>query len=208
MTPDAQYLVRPAIRPLIVRGRRTVLIDTGMGDATSAAFDELYGVERPRPLEDSLADAGLRPEDIDIVLATHLHFDHAGGFTIRDAGGRLRPRFPRARYVVRRGEWEDATSPQPWNRGAYAADAFRPLAEAGVLELVDEDQTIMPGVKVRRTGGHTSHHQLVWIEAGGRSAAYAADLMPTVAHAPDAWISGYDLYPTDTFTAKQAFAKE
>jgi methylmalonyl-CoA epimerase len=206
--PDTRNRILLAMRPLVVRGVRTMLIDAGLGDKEDAAFCERYGVERERNLEHTLADAGLRAEDIDIVLATHLHFDHAGGFTVRDAGGRLRPRFPRARYVVRRGEWEDATNPQPWNRGAYAADAFRPLAEAGVLELVDEDQTIMPGVRVRRTGGHTSHHQLVWIEGGGRHAAYAADLMPTVAHAPDAWISGYDLYPTDTFAAKQAFAKD
>jgi methylmalonyl-CoA epimerase len=206
--PDTRNRVLLAMRPLVVRGVRTMLIDAGLGDREDAAFCERYGVERGRNLDHTLAEAGLRPEDIDIVLATHLHFDHAGGFTVRDAGGTLRPRFPRARYVVRRGEWEDATSPQPWNRAAYAADGFRPLAEAGVLELVDEDQTIMPGVRVRRTGGHTRHHQLVWIEAGGPPAAYPADLMPTMAHAPDAWISGYDLYPTDTYAAKQAFARE
>ncbi len=142
------------------------------------------------------------------MLATHLHFDHAGGFTVRDASGRVRPRFPRARYVVRRGEWEDATHPHARNRGSYFADNFVPLAEAGVLELVSDDLTVMPGVRVQRTGGHTMHHQMVWLESGGKRAAYVADIMPTTAHLPDAWLMGFDLYPMDTLAAKQAFAGE
>ena len=116
--------------------------------------------------------------------------------------------FPRAQYIVRRGEWEDATHPHERNRASYLADNFVPLAEAGVLQLVDDDQTIMPGVRVRRTGGHTMHHQIVLIESGGKTAAFVADLMPTTAHLPDAWIMGYDLYPMDTLAAKKAFVKE
>ena len=208
LPPDDRNRVRLAMRPLVVRGVRTLLIDAGIGDKESETFQDLYGVERARHLDHALAEAGLRPEDIDIVLATHLHFDHAGGFTVRDASGRLRPRFPRARYVVRRGEWEDATHLHERNRGSYLADNFLPLADAGVLELVDEDQTIMPGVRVRRTGGHTMHHQMVWIESGGRRAAYPADLMPTAAHIGAAWIMGIDLYPVDTLAAKQAFLRE
>src|SRR5262249_53028915 len=80
--------------------------------------------------------------------------------------------------------------------------------DAGVLQLVDEDQTIMPGVRVQRTGGHTMHHQIVFIESRGQSAAFVADLMPTTAHVPDAWIMGYDLYPLDTLSAKQAFVRQ
>ena len=142
------------------------------------------------------------------MLATHLHFDHAGGFTVRDAAGRLRPRFPRAQYVVRRGEWEDATHPNARTRGSYFLDNYVPLAEAGVLQLVDDDQTIMPGVRVRRTGGHTPHHQMVLIESGGRSAAFVADLIPTTAHVPDAWVMGYDLDPLETMSARHQFAQE
>ncbi len=127
---------------------------------------------------------------------------------MRDAGGRVRPRFPRAQYVVRRGEWEDATHLHERNRASYVADNYVPLAEAGVLQLVDDNQTIMPGVKVRRTGGHTMHHQMALIESGGRTAAFVADLMPTTAHAPDTWIMGCDLYPMDTLGAKRQFAKE
>ena len=83
-----------------------------------------------------------------------------------------------------------------------------PLADAGVLQLVDEDATIMPGVKVRRTGGHTMHHQIVLIESKGETAAYAADLIPTMAHALDAWTMGFDLYPMDTLAAKRQFVNE
>ena len=205
---DARNRIRLAMRPLVVRGVRTLLIDAGLGDKESAKFRALYGVERERHLDHALAEAGVAPESIDLVLATHLHFDHAGGFTVRDASGRLRPRFPRARYVVRRGEWEDATHVHERNRASYLADNFLPLAEAGVLELVDEDQTIMPGVRVRRTGGHTMHHQIVVIESGGRQAAFAADLMPTTAHLAAPWIMGFDLHPVDTLTAKKAFVKE
>jgi methylmalonyl-CoA epimerase len=205
---DERNRVRLAVRPLVVRGVRTMLIDAGIGDKEDRKFQDIYGVERARHLDQSLAEAGLAPDSIDIVLATHLHLDHAGGFTMRDAGGRLRPRFPRARYVVRRGEWEDATHVHERNRALYLADNFLPLADAGVLELVDDDQTIMPGVRVRRTGGHTMHHQVAWIESGRRRAAYAGDLLPTAAHLGPAWIMGLDLYPVDTLAAKKAFLRE
>ncbi len=152
---DERNRITLAMRPLIVRGARTMLIDAGLGDKDSAAFHDLYGVDRSRNLDHTLAEAGLSVNDIDIVLASHLHFDHAGGFTVRDANGVVRPRFPRAQYIVRRGEWEDATHPHERNRASYLADNYLPLADAGVLQLVDDDMTIMPGVRVRRTGGHT-----------------------------------------------------
>jgi methylmalonyl-CoA epimerase len=205
---DERNRITLAMRSLIVRGPRTMIIDAGLGDKESAKFHDIYGVNRSRNLDHTLAEAGLAVEDIDIVLATHLHFDHAGGFTTRAADGTVKPRFPRAQYVVRRGEWDDANHPTERNRASYLPDNYLPLAKAGVLQLVDEDQTIMPGVRVRRTGGHTMHHQIVLIESGKQTAAFVADLMPTTAHAPNAWIMGYDLYPLDTLSAKQRFVKE
>ena len=205
---DARNRITLAMRPLIVRGARTMIIDAGLGGKESEKFHEIYGVDRARSLDRTMAEAGISPEDIDIVLASHLHFDHAGGFTYRDASGRIRPTFPRAQYIVRRGEWEDANHPHERSRASYLADNYVPLAEAGVLQLVDDDVTIMPGVKVRRTGGHTMHHQMVLIESNGKTAAYVADMMPTTAHVPDVWIMGYDLYPMDTLAAKKQFAKE
>jgi glyoxylase-like metal-dependent hydrolase (beta-lactamase superfamily II) len=203
--PDDRNRVTLAMRPLIVRGMRTMLIDAGLGDKENDKFNEIYVVNRRRNLDHALAEAGLSAEDIDLVVATHLHFDHAGGFTVRGADGRVRPRFPRAQYIVRRGEFEDATHPHARNRGSYFRDNYVPLADAGVLQMVDEDVTIMPGVKVRRTGGHTMHHQMITIESGGKTAAFPADLLPTTAHLGDAWIMGFDLHPVDTLTAKQRF---
>jgi methylmalonyl-CoA epimerase len=206
--PDDKNRISLATRPLLVRGVRTLLIDAGIGDKGDEKFRAMYAIERARNLDHALAEAGVAPEDIDIVLATHLHWDHVGGFTMRDAGGRVRPRFPRARYVVRRGEWEAATHPHERNRASYHAQDFVPLAEAGVLEMVDADQTIMPGVKVQRTGGHTADHQIIWMQSGGKRAVYAADLLPTTAHLPDAWILGFDLYPVESLAAKKTFKKD
>jgi methylmalonyl-CoA epimerase len=206
--PDERNRITLAMRPLIIRGTRTMIVDAGVGDKEDARFSDIYGLDRARHLDHALADAGLSAEDVDIVLATHLHFDHAGGFTRRDANGRVQPRFPRAQYVIRRGEWEDATHPNVRNRASYLAHNYVPLADAGVLQLVDDDGTIMPGVKVRRTGGHTMHHQVVVIESGGRTAIFVADLIPTTAHVPDPWIMGYDLHPMDTLAAKQSLVQQ
>jgi methylmalonyl-CoA/ethylmalonyl-CoA epimerase len=101
--PDDRGRILLGMRPLVVRGMRTMLIDAGLGDKDDAKFHDIYGVDRRRNLDTTLAEAGLRPEDIDIVLASHLHFDHCGGFTYRAADGTVRPKFPRAQYVVRRG---------------------------------------------------------------------------------------------------------
>jgi methylmalonyl-CoA epimerase len=205
---DERNRVEIAVRQLLVRGRRTMLIDAGFGDKTDEAFRQNLALDRRRNLDHALADAGVAPDDIDIVLATHLHWDHAGGFTVRDPDGRPRPRFPRARYVVRRGEWEDATRPNARTRGNYLPDDFLPLMSAGVLELVDDDQTIMPGVRVKRTGGHTMHHQMVLIESNGQRAVFPADLMPTAAHLSLAWIAAVDQFPLETLASKQAFLEE
>lgn len=205
---DASNRILLAMRPLLVKGARTMLIDAGLGDKDEDQFLERYGIARARHLDHALEEAGVGPDEIDVVLATHLHFDHAGGFTMRDATGAVRPRFPRARYVIRRGEWEDATHPTARNRASYLEPNFLPLAAAGVLDLIDDDQSIMPGVRVQRTGGHTAHHQMVWIGSDQRRAAYVADLIPTTAHLPDAWGMGYDLYPMDTLAAKQSFVRE
>ncbi len=159
-------------------------------------------------LDHSLREAGVSPDDIDVVVASHLHFDHVGGFTARANDGSIVPRFRKARYVAHRGEWEDATHPHERNRASYLQENFVPLAEAGVLDLVDDDAEIMPGVRYRRSGGHTRHHQVVTIESRGRAAVFAADMLPTSVHAPDAWIMGYDLYPMETLAFKRTFSRE
>ena len=206
--PDARNRIRMAMRPLIVRGTETLLIDAGAGDKMDAKAADIYGFDRARHLDHSLADAGLTPDDIDVVIASHLHFDHAGGFTVRGTDGRARPRFRRARHIVRRQEWDDALNPHERNRASYFEENYVPLREAGLLTLVDDDAEVVPGVRLRRTGGHTQGHQMIVIESGGRTAVFVADLLPTTAHVALPWIMGYDLYPMDTLAFKRAFLRE
>jgi glyoxylase-like metal-dependent hydrolase (beta-lactamase superfamily II) len=205
---DERNRIRLGLRPLLVRGEKTMIIDAGIGAKMDARSIDIYAIDRTRHLDHALADAGVSRADIDIVLASHLHFDHAGGFTERSASGAAVPAFPRARYVVRTAEWDDATHPHERNRASYLAENFVPLADAGVVDFIAGDETIMPGVRVVRTGGHTMHHQIVYIESGGRTAVFAADLMPTVAHIDEPWIMGYDLYPMDTLAFKRTFVRE
>jgi glyoxylase-like metal-dependent hydrolase (beta-lactamase superfamily II) len=206
---DEKNRIRLGMRPLLVRrGAKTMIVDAGVGAKMDEKSLAIYAIDRARALDHSLADLGLSKASIDIVLASHLHFDHAGGFTEATLGGEIVPAFPNARYVVRTGEWEDATHPHERNRASYLPENFLPLAEAKVLELVPGDGEIMPGVRVVRTGGHTMHHQIVLIESAGRTAVFAADLIPTTAHVDVPWIMGYDLYPMDTLAFKRAFVRE
>jgi methylmalonyl-CoA epimerase len=206
--PDDRNRIRLATRPLLVEadwGR--LLIDCGIGDKMDAKQRDIYAVNRDHALDEALASVGLAADGIDLMLATHLHFDHVGGATVR-RDGRLEPRFGRARYLIRAGEWQDATHPHERNRASYVADDFVPLAAAGVVDFFDEDQTVRPGIRVVRTGGHCPQHQIVFVEAAGKTAVFTADLIPTTAHVRDAWIMGYDLFPMETLAFKKQFIRE
>ena len=209
LPPDDSNRIPLGMRPLIVRtGSKTVIIDAGCGDKMDAKSAQIYQLDRRYHLDHSLADAGVSAEDIDIVIASHLHFDHVGGFTAVGKDGSLVPRFPKAKYFAHRAEWEDATHPHERNRASYLQENFVPLKDAGVLTLVDDTAEIVPGVRYRRSGGHTANHQVVTIESGGRTAVFTADMYPTSVHIPDPWVMGYDLYPMDTLAFKRAFAQE
>jgi glyoxylase-like metal-dependent hydrolase (beta-lactamase superfamily II) len=205
---DEKNRILLGLRALVVRADQTLIIDAGIGDKLDAKSLDIYGVDRTRHLDHAMADAGLRPEDVDVALASHLHFDHVGGFTARTGSGAVVPRFPRARYVARTAEWDDATHPHERNRASYLPENFVPLQEAGVLTLVPGDGEIVPGVRVVRSGGHTMHHQVVFIESAGKTAVFAADMIPTSAHIDEPWIMGYDLYPMDTLAFKRTFVRE
>jgi glyoxylase-like metal-dependent hydrolase (beta-lactamase superfamily II) len=169
---------------------------------------DIYAVDRTRNLAHDLAALGLASADVEIALASHLHFDHVGGYTTRLDSGEIVPAFPRARYVIRAGEWDDATHPHERNRASYLQEDFVPLKRAGVVDFFEGDQEIMPGVRVRWTGGHARNHQVVMIESGGRTAVFTADMIPTTAHVDEPWIMGYDLYPMETLAFKKAFVRE
>jgi glyoxylase-like metal-dependent hydrolase (beta-lactamase superfamily II) len=205
---DDRNRIAMAMRPLLVRGERLMIIDAGCGDKMDAKSADIYGFDRRENLDVTLARAGVRAEDIDLVLASHLHFDHAGGFTAKDASGAVRPRFPNARYLVNEGEWDDANHPHERNRASYFAENYVPLQEAGVLELLSDNAVVAPGIRMRRTGGHTRFHHIIYLESGGTTAVFAADLMPTTAHVDVPWIMAYDLYPMETLEFKRAFVRE
>lgn len=208
MPPDDRHRILLGMRPLVVEGDwGRMIIDCGAGDKMDPKQRDIYALDRTRHLDHALADAGLSADTIDLALATHLHFDHFGGATVRDHGG-LRPRFPRARYVIRAAEWEEATRPHERNRASYLPDDFVPLKDAGAVDFYDEDRTIKPGVRVVRTGGHCAQHQIVFIESAGKTAVFAADLIPTTAHIRDAWIMGYDLFPMDTLAVKKRVIRD
>lgn len=209
LPPDDSNRIPLSMRPLIVRnGRQTMIIDAGCGDKMDPKLAQIYKLERQYHLDHSLAEAGLTADDIDIVIASHLHFDHVGGFTKKGKDGAIVPRFPNAKYIAHRAEWDDATHPHERNRASYLQENFVPLKDAGVLTLVDDAAEIAPGVRYRRSGGHTPNHQVVMIESGGRTAVFTADMYPTSVHIPDPWLMGYDLYPMDTLAFKRAFAVE
>jgi glyoxylase-like metal-dependent hydrolase (beta-lactamase superfamily II) len=196
------------MRPLLVEatwGR--MLIDCGAGDKMGPKQADIYALDRSRTLSDALAQIGLASESIDFALATHLHFDHFGGATAI-VNGVLRPRFAKARYLIRSAEWEDATHPHERNRASYLQEDFVPLKEAGVVDFFSGDSVIKPGVRVERTGGHTGQHQIVYLESGSRTAVFAADMIPTTAHLQDPWVMGYDLFPMETLAFKKRFIRE
>jgi methylmalonyl-CoA epimerase len=206
--PDDRNRIQLAMRPLVVEGDwGRMMIDCGIGDKMDAKQVDIYGIDRTRHLDHALADVGMSAGSIDYVLATHLHFDHIGGATVRQ-GSTLTPRFPNAKYLIRAGEWEDANDPHERNRASYVPDDFVPLRQAGVVEFHGGDFELQPGVRVVRTGGHTGQHQIVYIQSGDKTAVFAADLIPTTAHVQDPWIMGYDLFPLETLSFKKRFVRE
>jgi glyoxylase-like metal-dependent hydrolase (beta-lactamase superfamily II) len=209
--PDPRNRIPLALRCLLIEAPEAlVLVDTGIGNKESEKFQDIYGVSNggdPTRLEDGLRHAGFEPADVDIVLNTHLHFDHAGGDTFRDAEGRVRPSFPGARHVVQRGELDFARGANERVRASYLPDNFEPIDAAGLWSPVDGAAEITRGVRVLPTPGHTPFHQSVMIESDGALACFLADVCPTTAHIPLPWIMGYDLEPLVTLESKRGLWK-
>lgn len=205
--PDEENRIPLTMRCLLVEtGDSLILVDSGAGNKSDEKLRAIYGIDNagdPTRLETSLAALGVSPGDIDIVLATHLHFDHAGGQTMRLDDGRIVPSFPRARYLIRRGEWETAHSSNRRIRSSYTREDFDPLGDAGVLELTDGDMEVAPGVRTVGMPGHTADHQGVLIDVGSETICFPCDLAPTSAHLKLSWIMAYDLEPLVTLAEKE-----
>jgi glyoxylase-like metal-dependent hydrolase (beta-lactamase superfamily II) len=201
---DEQNRVPYSTACLLVEGDgRRVLIETGNGDKYSPKQRSIYAME-DRTIGTALAEIDVAPETIDLVVLTHLHFDHAGGATRFD-GEALRATFPRARHVVQRRELEDATHVHERNRSSYVADDFVPLLQAGRLDLLDGEVEVAPGVRVLPTPGHTPGHQSVLIDGGDdQRALFLGDVVPTSVHVRLPFIMAYDLEPAVTLDSKKA----
>jgi glyoxylase-like metal-dependent hydrolase (beta-lactamase superfamily II) len=238
IAPDDRNRIPLVMRCLLIEHPAgLVLVDSGLGDKEDPKFLEIYGVENvgdpgPTLLEDAIREAGHRPEDIRWVVNTHLHFDHAGGNTLKAVGadGAVRavaprdqpalsapaavpappPRlaFPNATYMVQKGDLEFARHANERTRASYLPHNFEPVAQAGRWKLVEGDVELFPGISTRLTPGHVPWHQSIVIASGGETAVFLADLIPTSAHLPLVYIMGYDVEPLRTLETKRALYRD
>ncbi|HEY9449413.1 MAG TPA: MBL fold metallo-hydrolase [Gemmatimonadaceae bacterium] len=206
---DARNRIPMGMRCLLIEHDvGLILIDTGAGNKESEKFYDIYGIENSGGVERTALEAGIRaaghrPEDVALVINSHLHFDHGGGNTYRDADGSIRLSLPNARYVVQRGEYDFATHTNERTAASYFPHNFVPVYEAGRYDLVEGEREIVSGITLIPTPGHVPFHQGILIESRGEKAFYLADLVPTAAHLPLPWIMGYDLEPLVTLETKR-----
>jgi glyoxylase-like metal-dependent hydrolase (beta-lactamase superfamily II) len=221
---DERNYCTVGLNSLLIRtGKQTVLVETGMGNKLSDRMVKFYG--QPAKLLDNLAAAGVAPEDIDIVINSHLHFDHCGWNTVRDRNGQLVPTFPRAKYYAPEGEWRYARKPSERDAISYISENYDPLVASGQMTLVKGGEEILPGITLETFPGHTASMQAILVK-GGRAApsprpqreddrrasgaqrhtvCYISDLIPTAAHIDLAWGMSFDLYPLDTINSKKRY---
>jgi glyoxylase-like metal-dependent hydrolase (beta-lactamase superfamily II) len=214
IAPDERHRIPLGMRCLLVEhDAGPILIDTGVGNKEDAKFHGIYGIENAgaegrTALEDGLRAVGLTPEDIVLVINTHLHFDHAGGNSWRTPGGEVLPTFPRARYVVQAGEVAYAERANERTAASYFPPNWAPLVASGQLTVVSGETELLPGVVLRPTPGHTPHHQSVLLTSGGETACFLGDVVPTTHHLPLPWIMGYDVEPLVTLESKRQLLAE
>lgn len=202
-SPDDKNRIRMRANSLFVRAhRKNIIIETGNGTKWDSKLRAIYAVQDGDPLIASLGRLGVAPGDVDLVINTHLHFDHCGGNT-RIQGNQPVPTFPRATYIVQRGELQHAREPTERDRASYFAENFEPIAMQNSWNLVEGDTEILPGISVTRIPGHNADIQAVAITGGGKTVAFVADLLPTRHHISLPWIMAYDLYPLQTLETKR-----
>jgi glyoxylase-like metal-dependent hydrolase (beta-lactamase superfamily II) len=199
---DAQNRIVAGLNSVVVRtGRQTVLIETGSGNKLPERLLKIYG--QPALLMKNLASAGIAPEDVDIVINSHLHYDHCGWNTVRQ-GDKFVATFPRATYYVQEGEWRHAHENQR-DGVSYLAENYDPLVESGQMKLLRGEAEITPGISVRVYPGHTRDMQAILVSSGGQTACYISDLIPTSAHLDPNWVMSFDLYPLETIESRKRY---
>lgn len=206
--PDNLNRICLATNSLLIRTSNTnVLIETGLGQNWPAKFEQIYSIKLDPGLKGALKEVGLEPEDIDFVINTHLHFDHCGHNTEKK-NEKFIPAFPRAIYLIQKGEWEAALNPNERDKSSYLAQNFLPLKEAGQLALIEGDREILPGIQIVLTPGHTAYHQSVLISSGSKKLFFAGDLLPTSSHVGLPYIMSYDLFPLETLKTKKRWLNQ
>jgi glyoxylase-like metal-dependent hydrolase (beta-lactamase superfamily II) len=200
---DERNFVTAGLNSLLIRtGEQNILVETGIGNKLSDKMIKIYG--QPAKLLENLAAGGISPDDIDIVINTHLHFDHCGWNTVR-RGDRVVATFPRAKYYVQEGELLHGHEQHIRDAVSYISDNYDPLVSSGQMELLSGDREIVPGVAVKVFPGHTYHMQAVIVTSGGKTACYISDLIPTVAHIDLTWVMAFDLSPIDTINSRERY---
>ena len=203
---DESNRIYAGLNSVLVRtGRQNILIETGIGNKLSEKMRSFYD-PKEKLLENLLA-AGMAPEDIDIVINSHLHFDHCGWNTVYHEG-RAVATFPKAKYYVQEGEWRHACLQLERDRVSYISDNYDPLISSGQMELLNGASEIVPGISVAVYPGHTRHLQAIFIRSGGQTACYISDLIPTTWHLDATWVMAYDLFPLETIENRKNYYKE
>jgi glyoxylase-like metal-dependent hydrolase (beta-lactamase superfamily II) len=211
---DDKNRIQLGMRCLLVEHQSgLVLIDTGAGNKENQKFKEIYGIENEGPdgrtsLEEGIRELGRTNADIAVVINTHLHFDHAGGNTYLDEAGEVQLSFPKARYIVKKGEYDYAMHPNERTAASYFERNYMPVVRSHQFEFVVREKEIVKGIRVIPTPGHTPFHQSVLIESAGERAFFLADMCPTSAHIPLPWIMGYDVEPLVTLETKRRIFRQ
>jgi len=207
VTADDQNRVSAGLNSLLVRtGKQNILIETGIGNKLSEKMVRIY--TQPAKLLENLGAAGVAPEDIDIVINSHLHFDHCGWNTVRGKDGAVVPTFPRAKYYAPEGEWQYARRPSERDAISFISENYDPLVESGRMTLLRGGEEIVPGISVKTYPGHTAHMQAIFVRSGGKTACYISDLIPTSAHLDITWGMAFDLYPLQTIESRKQYYAE
>jgi glyoxylase-like metal-dependent hydrolase (beta-lactamase superfamily II) len=208
-TPDARNRITMATNCLLVRTpEANVLIEAGIGPKLTEKERDIYAYDRVPGIPDALAAAGLLPADIDLVILSHLHFDHVGALVTPGRDGELSPLFPRARHVVQAKELEAWRHPDPRSKPSYKQENLALLEVEGRLVLVDGDAEVAPGIEVRVTGGHTAAHQAVYVRDQDQTLVFTGDFLFMRAFLKINWVSGLDLFPLEAMQRKAAFLEE
>jgi len=201
MKPDERNRVPVGLNSLLIRdGKHTVLVETGIGNKLDPRMAKIFAPQAK--LMDSLAAAKVAPEDIDVVINTHLHFDHCGWNTVRQ-GEQVVATFPKAQYYVQEGEWRHGSQQHERDRVSYLSENYDPLIQAGKMHLLQGDQELLPGISVKVYPGHTRHMQAVMLKSQGKRACYVSDLIPTTAHLDLTWVMAFDLFPLETIESRK-----